>query len=71
MKKNMILGIAAGVAAVAVATMIAKRNGTLETLLDKIRDLADKMDRFDFEKYGMNDVIPKGEDSNVSRGRSK
>ena len=67
MNRNLIVGIAAGAAAFAVAGIIARRNGSLETLVAKIRELADRMERFDFEKFGIEDVIPKGEDKNVSR----
>ncbi len=67
MNKNLIVGIAAGVAALAVAGIIARRNGALETLLGKIRELADSMEHFDFDRFGMEDVIPKGEDRNVSK----
>ena len=71
MNRNLIVGIAAGAAALAVAALIARRNGSLEKLLVKIRELADTMDRFDFEKYGMKDQIPKGEDTNVSKKLSQ
>ena len=71
MNKNLIVGIAAGAAALAVASLIARRTGTLDAILDKIHDLADSMQRFDFDKYGMGDVIPKGEDKNVSKSLSQ
>ncbi|CAM3432526.1 YtxH domain-containing protein [Flavobacterium longum] len=69
MRKNVAIGIAAGVAAVVVIGIIAKKTGVLDSLLNKIRDFADDVeDRFaDLEKFGMEDVIPKGEDKNVTR----
>lgn len=71
MRKNVAIGIAAGVAAVVVIGIIAKKTGVLDSLWDKIRGFADEVeDRFadlNLEKFGMDDVIPKGEDKNVSR----
>lgn len=69
MSKNLILGIATGVAAVVVIGIIVKKTGILDSLVAKIGDLADEVeDRFaDLDKFGMHDVIPKGEDSNVSK----
>ena len=64
MSKNLIIGIATGVAAVVVIGIIVKKTGILDSLLDKISDLSDSVeDRFsDFE-----DLIPKGEGKNVSK----
>jgi hypothetical protein len=69
MSKNLILGIAAGAAAVAVVGLILKRTGVLDNLISRIGHLADEIeDRFaDLESFGMHDVIPKGEDKNVSK----
>ena len=69
MSKKLIVGIATGVAAVVIIGVIAKRTGLLNTILDKISGLADTVeDKFnDFEKIGMHDLIPKGEDKNVSK----
>lgn len=71
MSKNLIIGLATGVAAVVVIGFIAKRTGILDSLLNKLGDLAEDVeDRFseaNLEKFGMHDVIPKGEDRNVSK----
>jgi hypothetical protein len=68
MTKNVLLGIAAGVAAVSIAVLINRRPDAFEYLLESIEDLSRKLeDKFsDFEKYDLNDVIPRGEDKNVS-----
>lgn len=70
MTKNLIVGIATGVAAVVVLGIIAKRTGILDSLIEKINELAgtveDKFADLDLEKFGMQDMIPKGEDKNVS-----
>lgn len=69
MKKNVMLGIAAGVAAVVVVGIIAKRKGLLDSLLNKFSDFAEEVeDKFNsMDKFGIDDVIPKGEDKNVSQ----
>ncbi|RZJ32003.1 MAG: hypothetical protein EOO48_00245 [Flavobacterium sp.] len=71
MQKNVAIGIAAGVAAVVVIGIIAKKTGVFNSLMGKIRDFADEVeDKFadmDLEKFGMHDMIPKGEDKNVTR----
>jgi hypothetical protein len=69
MNKNVVLGIVAGVAAVAVAGFIAKRTGILDSLLNKLGCLADEVEDkiTNFEKVGMQDLIPKGEDKNVTK----
>ena len=68
MNKNVVLGVATGVAALVVIGIIAKKTGALDTLMQKLTDLASTVeDKFaDIEKFGMHDVIPKGEDKNVS-----
>jgi hypothetical protein len=71
MNRNVVLGIAAGVAAVVVIGVIAKKTGVLDSLMSKIKDLAndveDKFADLNLEKFGMQDVIPKGEDKNVTK----
>ncbi|MBA3971831.1 MAG: hypothetical protein H0X46_06735 [Bacteroidetes bacterium] len=67
MKKNLILGIAAGAAAVVVLTILQKRTGMFDNLMDKIRDLADTVeDKFSEMERGQETIIPKGEDRNVT-----
>jgi hypothetical protein len=70
MTRNAIVGIATGVAAVVVLGIIAKRTGVLDSLMQRISDLAgsveDKFADLNLEKFGMEDMIPKGEDKNVS-----
>lgn len=71
MNRNVAIGIAAGVAAVVVIGIIAKKTGVLDSLMDRIRDFADDVeDKFadlNLEKFGMYDTIPKGEDKNVTK----
>jgi hypothetical protein len=69
MKRNVAIGVAAGIVAVVAIGMIAKKTGLLQKLSRGISDLADEVeDRFaSFDKGGMKDVIPKGEDKNVPR----
>ena len=71
MTKNAAIGIAAGVVAVVVIGIIAKRTGVLNSLMRTIRDFADEVeDRFsdlNLEKFGMQDTIPKGEDKNITK----
>lgn len=71
MNRNVAIGIAAGVAAVVVIGVIAKKTGVLDSLMKKIRGIADEIeDRFadmNLEKFGMQDTIPKGEDKNVTK----
>ena len=68
MSKKVILGIAAGVAACVVVGLLSKKTGALDSLMGKIRRLKDTVDRKfpDFEEVGMQDLIPRGEDKNVS-----
>lgn len=74
MSRNLILGIVTGVAAVVVIGIVVKKTGLLNGLVSKLGDLADDVeDRFadlNLEKFGMHDVIPKGEDKNVSKAIS-
>jgi hypothetical protein len=71
MNRNVAIGIAAGVAAVVVLGIIAKKTGVLDSLMSRIRDMADDVeDKFadlNLEKFGMHDTIPKGEDKNVTK----
>ena len=71
MNRNAAIGIAAGVAAVVVLGIIAKKTGVLDSLVARIRGIADEIeDKFadmNLEKFGMNDTIPKGEDNNVTK----
>ena len=68
MSKNLIIGIAAGVAAVVVIGIIVKKTDILDTLLGKISDLSDTVE----EKFGdFGDLIPKGEERNVSENLQK
>jgi hypothetical protein len=71
MNRNVAIGIAAGVAAVVVIGIIAKKSGVLDSLMNKIRGIADEIeDKFadmNLEKFGMDDTIPKGEDTNVTK----
>jgi len=69
MNKNVAIGIAAGVAAIVVIGIIAKKTGVLDSLMGRIRAFADDVeDKFaDLEKFGMQDTIPKGEDRNVTK----
>jgi hypothetical protein len=71
MNRNVAIGIAAGVAAVVVLGVIAKKTGVLDSLMARIRGIADEIeDKFadmNLEKFGMHDTIPKGEDKNVTK----
>lgn len=66
--KNLVIAVAAGTAAAIVAGIILKRTGGLTSLMDRLHDLADSIE----EKFGrrnvasMQDIIPKGEDRNIS-----
>ncbi len=67
--KNVAMAVAAGVAAAVVVGIVMKRTGALNALMDKLRDLADSVEKkFTGEDMmGMQDIIPKGEDRNVSK----
>ena len=71
MNRNTAIGIAAGIAAVVVIGVIAKKTGVLDSLIARIRGIADEIeDKFadmNLEKFGMHDTIPKGEDKNVTK----
>jgi len=70
MKRNVAIGLAAGVVAVVAIGILAKRSGLLQKLMRNISDIADDVeDKFaNLESnFGMKDVIPKGEDKNVTR----
>lgn len=67
MNRNLILGIAAGVAAVAVVSVITKRTGMLDSLMRKIKDLANTVeDKFAGMDPDVHGIIPQGEDHNVT-----
>ncbi len=67
--KNVAMAVAAGVAAAVVVGIVMKRTGALNALMDKLRDLADSVERkfASQDTMGMQDIIPKGEDKNISR----
>ena len=66
--KNLWIALAAGVAGAVVAGIVLKRSGVLHGIMGKIRDLADTVDdHFGSETMGMQDIIPRGEDRNVSK----
>jgi hypothetical protein len=69
MKRNVAIGVAAGVVAVIAIGLIAKKSGLLQKLMRSIGEIADEVeDKFgDLENFGMKDTIPKGEDKNVTR----
>ena len=69
MRKNLVLGIAAGAAAVVVLTILSKRTDTLDSLMEKIKGLGDAIEsKFAvFQEEGMDAIIPKGEDTNVTK----
>lgn len=69
MSKNLIIGIATGVAAAAVLGVIAKRNGSLDRLLRRVNKLADNLeDRIAYlDSLQLDDVIPKGEAKNIRK----
>lgn len=65
--KNLILGIAAGVAALAVVGVICKRKGYLDQWMDKAEDMGnDLKDKFnnvkDSAKKEFDSMVKKGED---------
>lgn len=69
MSKNLIIGIAAGVAAAAALAMIAKKNGSLDRILKRVGKLADNLeDRIAYlDSLNLDDVIPKGEEKNIRK----
>lgn len=66
MKKKSIIGIVSGVAAVVVIGIIAKKSGILDSVMEKIKCLIDGDEDCGFDKKNTGDIIPKGEDSNIS-----
>ena len=69
MSKNLILGIATGVAAAAAVVLIAKKSGSLDRILKRVGKLADSLeDRLTYlDSLNLDDVIPKGEEKNVRK----
>ncbi len=69
MSKNLIIGIATGVAAAVVIGVIAKRSGSLDRVLRKFNRLADNLeDRLAYlDSLQLDDVIPKGEGKNIRK----
>jgi len=60
MKKTVVLGVAAGAVAVVAAALIVKKLNLLDKVLRKADGLTGKLSDFC-------DVIPKGEERNVSK----
>ncbi|HRN99503.1 MAG TPA: hypothetical protein PLA69_09380 [Flavobacterium sp.] len=69
MSKNLIIGIATGVAAALVIGVIAKKNGSLDKILKRVNKLADNLeDRLAYlDSLELDDVIPKGEAKNIRK----
>ena len=67
MKRNSIIGIVSGVAAVVVVGIIAKKSGVLDSIMEKIKCLIDGDQDCEFDKKNTGDIIPKGEDTNISK----
>lgn len=66
MERKSIIGIVSGVAAVVVVGIIAKKSGVLDSIMEKIKCLIDGDQDCGFDKKNTGDIIPKGEDSNIS-----
>lgn len=66
MERKSIIGIVSGVAAVVVIGIIAKKSGILDSVMQKIKCLIEGEDDCGFDKKNTGDIIPKGEDSNIS-----
>lgn len=66
MNKKSITGIITGVAAVVVVGIIAKKSGILDSIMEQIRCLIDGKEECNFDKKNTGDIIPKGEDTNIS-----
>ena len=66
MKNKSIVGIVSGVAAVVVIGIIAKKSGILDSVMEKIKCLIDGDEDCGFDKKNTGDIIPKGEDTNIS-----
>ncbi len=69
MSKNLIIGLATGVAAALVIGVIAKKNGSLDRILKRVNKLADSLeDRLAYlDSLELDDVIPKGEAKNIRK----
>lgn len=69
MSKNLIIGLATGVAAALVIGVIAKKNGSLDRILKRVNKLADNLeDRLAYlDSLELDDVIPKGEAKNIRK----
>lgn len=67
--KNVLLGIAAGVAAVAVARLILKRTGAWDSMCEKASDMEDRMFHKGYRKRERESLstLPKGEEKTVSK----
>lgn len=67
--KNLILGIAAGFAAVAVARMIMKKTGTWDKMCDKASDMEDRLFHKGYRKREKESLsnLPKGEEKTVNK----
>ena len=66
MEKKSIVGIVSGVAAVVVIGIIAKKSGILDSIMEKIKCLIDGDEDCGFDKKNTGDILPKGEDTNIS-----
>lgn len=66
MKNKSIVGIVSGVAAVVVIGVIAKKSGILDSIMEKIKCLIDGDEDCGFDKKNTGDILPKGEDTNIS-----
>lgn len=67
--KNLILGIAAGVAAVAVVTIIMRKTGKWDSMCDGISDMEDKLLHKGSRKKEKESLstMPKGEEKTVQK----
>lgn len=67
--KNLILGIAAGFAAVAVARMIMKKTGHWDAMCDKASNMEDKLFHKGYRKRERESLstLPKGEEKTVNK----
>ena len=67
--KKVIIGIAAGVAAAAIARLILKKTGNWDSICDKSSDLEDKWLHKGNKKRERESLsnIPKGEEKNVKK----
>ncbi|TPD73477.1 hypothetical protein [Flavobacterium microcysteis] len=67
--KNVLLGIAAGVAAVAVARLILKKTGAWDSMCERASDIEDKMFHKGYRKRERESLsnLPKGEEKTVNK----